>query len=93
MNYSAKKNDRRIIYSISKCKNDANLYKGWFMYTSDKGKYISTEIKGKDEWSVMEKMFFDSIRQIAKCYYENIEELTDDCWNQFFNSKQPLLNF
>ncbi len=93
MNYSAEKNDRHIIYSISKCKNDNNLYKGWYSYSSDKGNYISTDITGKDEWSVMKKMFFDSIRQIAKCYNENIEELTSDCWNQFFNSKQPLLNF
>lgn len=93
MNYSAEKNDRRIIYSISKCSNNTSLCKGWYSYSSDKGNYISTDITGKDEWAVMNKMFFDSIRQIAECYYENIEELTNDCWKQFFNSKQPLLNF
>lgn len=93
MNYSAEKDDKRIIYSISKSREIKGCFKGWFIYTSDKGKYVSSDITDINEWKVMRKMFFNSLREIARCYGENIEDLTAECWNKFFDSKQPLFEF
>lgn len=93
MNYSAEINDKKIIYSMSKCKEENNLFKGWFIYTSGRGTYISSDIIDVNEWKIMKKMFFSSMQEIARCYGENIEDLASECWNKFFNSKQPLFEF
>ncbi len=93
MNYSCTKNEKRILFSINKKSKNPDSYSGWFLYSSKKGNYLSSNIEGKDDWTVMKKLFFQATREIPKCYNENIEDMTGECWTKFFNSKQKLLQF
>lgn len=79
MNYSIKTEKTQLLFSISKDNSHPDLYKGWFMYLSDCGQYLSTDIKGKNETSVMERMSYQAIREIKKCYGKEIEELASTC--------------
>lgn len=91
MNFSSKKNDKSLLVSVSMSQEYKGYYGGWFLYSSNKGRYLSTTIFEKDEWILMKKLFFSANREIPKCYYENIEDMTTEIWNKFFNSKQELL--
>ena len=92
MNYSIKTEKTLLLFSISKDNSHPNLYKGWFMYSSDCGQYLSTNINGRNETSVMERMFYQAIREIKKCYGEEIEELANTCLKKIYDSKQQKLN-
>ncbi len=93
MNFSSKKDDKSILFSISKSKEQEEYFVGWFLYSSNKGQYLCTSIYEKDEWVLIKKLLFSANREIPKCYFENIEELTTEIWNKFFNSKQAELMF
>ena len=66
MNYSIKTEKTQLLFSISKDNSHPDLYKGWFMYSSDCGQYSSTDINGKIETSVIERMSYQAIREIKK---------------------------
>lgn len=88
MNFTSKKNDKSLLFSITKTKG---YFTGWFRYTSAKGNYLSASITENDDWLLMKKLFFSANREIPKCYFENIEDMTSEICNEFFNSKQEFL--
>lgn len=91
MNFSSKKEDKSLLFSISKSTEQKDFFVGWFLYSSNKGRYLSTNLFEKDEWLLMKKLFFSANREIPKCYLENIEDMTSEIWTEFFKSKQELL--
>lgn len=91
MNYSSKKEDKRLLFSISKSREQKNCFVGWFMYSSDKIQYLSTNIIEKDELKLMHKLLFCANREISQSFYVNIEDMVDEIWNEYFNSKTKKL--
>ena len=91
MNYSIKNDNTLLLFCINKNVEQQN-YKGYFMYSADCGQYISTEITGNNDSSVMEKMFYQAIRDIKSIYGEEIKELASVCLKKFYDSKLQKFN-
>ena len=98
MVYKAKREKEELKFIIS---NEGKNFSGIFLYTKTSEKelfshsveftqYASSPIKDEDEWTVAHRLlisanvFLDSVHSPKK-------GLTDICWEQFFNSKQPIL--
>ena len=90
MNFTSKKNDKSLLFSISKSKEQEGYFVGWFLYSSNKGQYLCTNMYEKDECVLIKKLLFSATREIPKCYLENIEDMTSEIWNKFFYSKQNV---
>lgn len=89
MNYCAKSNDRKLLFITSESSNHVS---GYFSYSSNTGRYISSSIVEKDKWNLMKKLFFMATQEIMKCYGENIEELTSEIWDKFNDSNHMIMS-
>lgn len=91
MVFEASKENEKIIININ---NKNNYTTGWFIYLNnnslDKVEYHSIFFTEENDWLCMKRILIEA-KRFLKERQTSDKGLIDVCWNNFFQSKQPVL--
>lgn len=92
-NYDSKIDNKHLVFSIGKAKDNPNHSIGFYCFSLGDTNFVSSRISEKNDWLLMKRLMLAAVTEVKKDFNENIERLSTDCWNKFFDSKQGKFDF